>query len=132
MLLMLAVVDLFAAENITCHMVGKFNIGVKIGFYASGFSWIYMTCCIRLLAYYPSACIVWIFNRSQVIKIGMFVLLCFAILSKLYILFCCIYFLVVNVWLLTSHTSQVVKIGFCVCCAILSRIYNLFCCVYFL
>ena len=38
LLLMLAMVDLFAARNITCCVVGRFNIGVKIGFYASGFS----------------------------------------------------------------------------------------------
>ena len=38
LLLMLAVVDLFAARNISCCVVSKFNIGVKIGFYASGFS----------------------------------------------------------------------------------------------
>ena len=38
MLLILAMVDLFAARNITCCVVGWFNIGVKIDFYASRFS----------------------------------------------------------------------------------------------
>ena len=39
LLFMLAVFDLFVVGNITCCVVGrcKFNIGVKIGFYASGF-----------------------------------------------------------------------------------------------
>ena len=38
MLLILAMIDLFAVGNITCCVVGWFNIGVKIDFYASGFS----------------------------------------------------------------------------------------------
>ena len=34
---MLAMADLFVIGNITCCVIGRFNIGVKIGFYAFGF-----------------------------------------------------------------------------------------------
>ena len=62
---MLAVVDFFVVGNITCYVVGRcrFNIGDKIGFYASGFFLdIYdLYWATGLLS---SACIVWMFSKS--------------------------------------------------------------------
>ena len=53
---MLAMADLFVIGNITCCVIGRFNIGVLIGFYAFGFLLnIYDFCQVLVLSYWLTA-----------------------------------------------------------------------------